>query len=177
MELTPEQQAKAKVLFEYEEAKKALAQRRDDIHLWGKSLIAIGEAVLNHPATIVLNGQKTSGECLVASGEQKATAGVEHKATSDPAVHRSEDSPARPTQEPALSAAKGSALRVQPSTAGVHHAYPKPSPPHQDEEQAPHCETRYLNAERLANLVAEFRELSQRVVELEQQKKHIGYFN
>lgn len=60
MELTPEQQAKAKVLFEYEEAKKALAQRRDDIHLCGKSLIAIGEAPVNHPATIVLNGQENS---------------------------------------------------------------------------------------------------------------------
>ena len=31
MDLTPEQTANAKVLFEYEEAKKALAQRRDDI--------------------------------------------------------------------------------------------------------------------------------------------------
>ena len=66
MELTPEQQAKAKVLFEYEEAKKAIAQCRDDMQLWGKTLIAIGEAILNHPATIVFNGQQSSGESLVA---------------------------------------------------------------------------------------------------------------
>jgi hypothetical protein len=59
MDLTPEQQAKAKVLFEYEEAKKAIAQCRDDIQLWGKTLIAIGEAILNHPATIVFNGQQS----------------------------------------------------------------------------------------------------------------------
>jgi len=151
MDLTPEQAAKAKVLFEYEEAKKALTQRRDDIHLWGKTLIAMGEALLNHPATIVLNGGKGSGEWSVASGEQKSAG--------DTSLHRSDSSP-QPTPG-----------------ADFHHAYAKPPPHHQAEENAPHCDTRYLDADRLLNLVSEFRELSQRVVELEQQKKHMGYFN
>ena len=135
MELTPEQAAKAKVLFEYEEAKKALAQRRDDIQIWGKALIATGEALLNHPGTIVLDGAaKTvaSGECLVASGEQKATGSGERKHSDQ-----------------------------------IHN--------HHTEEAPPHCNTRYLNADHLATLVTEFREFSQRVIELEKQKAHMGY--
>ena len=97
MDLTPEQAAKAKVLFEYEEAKKALAQRRDDIQIWGKALIATGEALLNHPGTIVLDGAaKTvaSGECLVASGEQKATGSGERKHPDQIHNHHTEESPA-----------------------------------------------------------------------------------
>ena len=149
MELTPEQASKAKVLFEYEEAKKALAQRRDDIQIWGKALIATGEALLNHPGTIVLDGatkavasgpsagsgqamgqvasgQKTSGEWQVVSGERK-----------------------------------------HPDQTHNHHT----------EEAPPHCNTRYLSADHLATLVTEFREFSQRVIELEKQKAHMGYSN
>ena len=134
MDLTLEQAAKAKVLFEYEEAKKALAQRRDDTQVWGKALIATGEAPLNHPGTIVLDGPQSSGEWLVAGGEQKAT---------------------------------GSPERKHPDQIHNHHT----------EEAPPHCNTRYLNADHLATLVTEFREFSQRVIELEKQKAHMGYCN
>ena len=41
---------------------------------------------------------------------------------------------------------------------------------------APHYGTRYLNADRLVNLLTEFREFSQRVLELETKKKQMGYF-
>jgi len=166
MELTPEQQSKAKVLFEYEEAKKALAQRRDDIHLWGKTLIAMGEALLNHPATIVLNERKPGDRPVLSGANARQESEVrmvkangEQKAAGGSSVHHSD-------------------LGLQPSSGNdLHHAYAKPAQPHQAEENAPHCDTRYLDADRLVNLVTEFRELSQHVVELEQQKKHMGYFN
>ena len=76
-----------------------------------------------------------------------------------------------------LHASQHAATPHPSSNGGAHHAYPKPSPAHPAEENAPHCDARYLNADRLANLVTEFRELSQRVVDLEQQKKQMGYFN
>ena len=79
MDLTPEQTVRAKILFEYEEAKKALTERRDDIQIWAKALIAAGEALMNHPGTIVIDGVAGSSDQGEASSPEEPT--VNHNPT------------------------------------------------------------------------------------------------
>jgi len=131
MDLTPDQAAKAKILFEYEEAKKALTERRDNIQIWAKALIAAGEALMNHPGTIVIDG----------------AAGLSNES------------------EP--QACLGSSGHSNESPAGIDRNHLSLRNGHQIEEEAPHCDARYLNADRLGTLVTEFRENSQLVIELD----------